>query len=395
MKRLQHIGLMVDASRAYGRGICHGVADFSNRRSDWVIVPHERSEPDELPDAFRRTRLDGVIAYIPNLRLYRKIEATGLPVVDVQGARKSPNCPVIESDSGEIARMAVDFFTRSSFHRLAYCGYAGVSFSDQREQAFVALARERGIAEPPVYGGVKASSSGGDVFLHERGGGAREPQLEAWLKSLPKPVAILACNDIRGQQVINACREAGLRVPDEVAVLGVDNDELICRLCHPPLSSIDPNVRAIGELAARLLDDMICGRPVAPDHKVPPLRIHERASTDVIAVEDELVQQVLRKIRDRACAPGGVSVEQLCEDVGVSRSTLDNRFQLRLGRSVSGEIMRHRLHHARQLLLCGDSTLGEIAARTGFPSATYFCRFFKRETGSTPEGFRRSNRQPE
>ncbi len=394
MKRLLHIGLLVDASRAYGRGICHGVADFANRRKDWVIIPHERPEPDALPDSFKRARLDGLIAYIPNRKLYRKIAATGIPAVDVQGWCKGPLFPVIESDSDEIARTAVDFFIRSSFHRLAYCGYSGMFFSDLREKAFVALARARGIV-PMIYGGAKVSDICEDVFLHERGAGAREPELEEWLNRLPKPVAILACNDIRGQQVINACRESGIRVPEDVAVLGVDNDEVICRLCHPPLSSVDPNVRAIGELAARLLDDMLCGKSVFPGYKIPPLRVIERTSTDTIAVEDALVQNILRRIRDDACEPGGVSVDQLCESAGLSRSTLDKRFISRLGRSVADEISRHRLHHARQLLLSGDLSLGEVAARSGFSTATYFCRFFKRETGDTPAGFRRANRYPE
>lgn len=392
-KELFHIGLMVDASRAYGRGICHGVADFANRRKDWVIVPHERPESDGLPESFKRTRLDGLIAYIPNRRLYRKIAETGIPAVDVQGSSKGPLFPVIESDSEGIARTAVDFFVRASFRRLAYCGYPQVFFSDLRERAFVRFSRERGIV-PEVYGGAKSHPVGDDFSLFERGAGARDAELESWLESLPKPVAILACNDIRGQQVINACRDAGIRVPDEVAVLGVDNDEVICRLCHPPLSSIDPNVRIVGELAARLLDDMIHGRPVSPGHRVPPVRVVERASTDIIAVEDGLVQDVLRKIRDRACVPGGVAVEQLCGDVGVSRSTLDKRFVDLLGRSVSEEITRHRLHHARQLLLSGDTPLGEVSARCGFTTTTYFCRFFKRETGGTPEGFRRANRVP-
>ena len=162
---------------------------------------------------------------------------------------------------------------------------------------------------------------GEDLFRYERGALDYEDDLVDWLKALPKPVAILACNDIRGQQVVNACGEAGIRVPDEVAVLGV-----------------------------------------------------------------------IRKIREKACEPGGVSVEQLCEDCGVSRSTLDKRFFSHLGRSVSDEIARHRLHHGRQLLLAGEMTLDEVATRSGFSSATYFCRFFKRETGETPDGFRRKHR---
>jgi len=393
-QKLYHIGLMVDASRAYGRGICHGVADFANSRDDWVIIPHERPEPDALPEAFLRAPLDGVIAYIQNRKMYRKIADMGVPVVDVQGWSKGPLFPVIGSDSDDIARLAAEFFVRSSFRRIAYCGYAGVFFSDLRERAFVEQARRLGI-EPAVYRETPSRTDDGDSFLRERGAGARNPGLEHWLKELPKPVAILACNDIRGQQVINACRESGIRVPDDVAVLGVDNDEVICRLCHPPLSSIDPNAQAAGEMAATLLDGMIRGETVRPNHRVRPLRIIERKSTDIIAVEDGPVQNVLRRIRDKACSPSGIGVAELCDHAGLSRSALDKRFVALLGRSVSDEISRHRLHVACQLLLTGDMPLGEVASRCGFLSTTYFCRFFKRETGGTPESFRRQNRRGE
>jgi len=210
--------------------------------------------------------------------------------------------------------------------------------------------------------------------------------LAAWLGSLPKPVGILACNDIRGQQVINACRELGIRVPEEVSVMGIDNDGIICRLCRPTLTSIEPDMEGIGRLAAKLMAAMLAGSPVDLIHQIPPRRIIERQSTDTLVAGHPAVVEAAHMIRNRIST--GISVEQLCESMGTSRSTLDNLFIEFLGRSIAGEIKRIRLQYSRNFLLNSNLALGEIAKRCGFSSATYFCRFFKRETGRTPHSFR-------
>jgi LacI family transcriptional regulator len=177
-------------------------------------------------------------------------------------------------------------------------------------------------------------------------------------------------------------------VPEEVAVLGVDNDDVICRLCRPTLSSIEPDGEEIGRLASRLIADQLEGKRVELHHVVPPRRIVQRGSTDTVGADDPLVVRAARLIRERDF--GEASVEQISEAIGVSRSTLDKLFQQDLGRSVAGEIGRLRLQRSQHLLCGTDLALSEIARRCGFSSATYFCRFFKRHTGRTPLGFRRS-----
>ena len=386
MKKPKQIGLLVDASRAYGRGICRGVATFAETREDWLILAHERPELDELPGWLKKARLDGLIAYIPNRRMHEKIAALDIPVVDVHGRCRNPRIPVIESDDAAIVRLAFAFFRQSGFQHLAYCGYPGIFFSDQREEAVRLEAQALG--DVHLYAPSKHKRVGADLYQFEKGGAAHEPDLARWLKALPKPVALLACNDIRGQQVINACREVGIRVPEEAAVLGVDNDELLCRLCRPTLSSIEPDVEQIGVLAARLIADLIDGKPVAPRHRVPPRQVVQRQSTDTVVADHPAVVQAARLIRDRGYREA--SVEQICEKMGLSRSTLDRLFQAHLGRSIAGEIARIRLQRSQNLLRHSEQTVAEIAQACGFPSATYFCRFFKRETAQTPNAYRKA-----
>jgi LacI family transcriptional regulator len=387
MKNLTRIALMVDASRAYGRGICRGVANYVEERESWLLLLHERPELNELPRWMKRTRVDGIIAYIPNHRLYQRICALGICAVDVHGRCRSPLIPVIESDAQVIVSLAVQFFIQSGFQHVAYCGYPSVFFSDQREAAFRLLTAKLN-REAHVYTPASHKRVGEDLYQFEKGTVTQNADLTRWLHLLPKPVAILACNDIRGQQIIAACRETEMKSPDEVAVLGMDNDEIICRLCRPTLSSIEPDVEGIGYLATELIAAQLEGNRVETSYQVPPRRIVERRSTDTVTANDPEVVKAARLIRDRRYADA--SVEQICEQVGVSRSTLDNRFLAHLGRSVAGERARIRQQRSQSLLLNSDLSLSEIARECGFSSATYFCRFFKHLTGQTPNAYRQS-----
>jgi len=386
MKAPTHIGLLVDASRAYGRGIYRGVANFAESREDWIVLAHERPELDELPDWLTKSRLDAIIAYIPNRTLYKKICALGVPVVDVHGRCRTPAIPVIESDDQVIVRLACDFFLKSGFRHLAYCGYPSVFFSDQRQEAFRMQAGE--LSAVHIYTPAAHPRVGEDLYRFEKGLTAQDADFTQWLRALPKPVAILACNDIRGQQVINACREAGIHMPAEVAVLGVDNDTMICRLCRPTLSSIEPDVEKIGFLAAQWIAAQLAGEPVVARHLVVPRQIVQRQSTDTVGAQHPLVVQAARIIRDQDATKA--SVEQICQATGVSRSTLDHLFLEHLGRTVAEEITRVHLQRSQHLLRNSNLSLAAIAARCRFASATCFCRFFKRETGQTPDSYRKS-----
>lgn len=379
------IGLFVDASRAYGRGIFHGVANFVEQREDWVILTHARPEVNALPAWIKNTRLDAIIAYIPNRTLHRSIQELGIPAVDVHGRHRSPSIPLIESSAASIVRLGLEFFGYAGFPNLAYCGFPGVFFSDQREEAFRAQVAQLN-RTAHVYASPASQELGEDLYEFEKSN--VDVSLTEWLLALPKPVAVLACNDIRGGQVITACRQAEIKVPEEVAVLGVDNDEIIWRLCRPTLSSIEPDVKRIGFLAAQMIDDQLKGKPVPEVQQVQPRGLLQRASTDAVITDHPLVATAARLMRDPKHSE--TSVERISGLMGVSRSTLDKLFLKHLGRSVAAEISRIRLQRAQDLLRHSEMPLSEVARRCGFASDTYFCRFFKRVTGETPNSFRKA-----
>lgn len=386
MPKMRHIALLVPASGGYGRGLCQGVATYALEREDLLIFPYERAEFMKLPAWLKKGHIDGIIGFITNPDLGRQIKALGVPIVDVQGEGNCPDSPVIDTDPAVVAKLAADFFVQAGFIHFAYCGYPGIFFSDRRCSGFVDQFAARG-TEVQVYQPPPKVAAHIRQQFKELRGLEYEPALAAWLARLPKPVAILACNDIRGQQVITACRDLGIAMPTDVSVMGVDNDEILCRLCRPTMSSVAPDAEGIGIMAADMLVRILNGEAVESRmYCHPPLRVVERQSTDITTAQDPVVMAASRVIRDRACH--GISVEQVCELAGCSRSTLDNLFQKHLGRSISGEMTRIRLGRAMRLLENTTQSVEEVARECGFLSATYFCRFFKRESGSSPALYR-------
>ncbi len=386
MPKNRHIALLVPASGGYSRGVCQGVATYALEHDDWLMFPYERGEVTKLPAWLKKGHIDGIIGFITTPELGRQISSLGVPVVDVQGEGNCPASPVIDTDPEAVAQLAVDFFLQSGFINFAFGGYPGIFFSDRRSDAFCRILEAQGrqvhCYQPPdkVAATIK-------LQFQELRGLEYEAALAAWLSKLPKPIAILACNDIRGQQIITACRDLGISMPSDVSVIGVDNDEILCRLCRPTLTSIAPNIEGIGQMAADMLNRMLDGEQVEPVlHRMAPLRIVERQSTDITTAQDPLVLAASRIIRDRACH--GISVDQICELVDCSRSTLDNLFKKHLDRPVAQEMLRIRLNRGMRLLEDSNLAIEEVARECGFTSATYFCRFFKREAGTTPALYR-------
>jgi LacI family transcriptional regulator len=254
-----------------------------------------------------------------------------------------------------------------------YCGDSRFNWSIWREKHFKARLAEAG----HICHAGPSPRRGGD-------------ELADWVRSIPKPAGILACYDIRGREVLDACRRAGVAVPDEVAVIGVDADDLMCELSDPPLSSVVPNARHTGWVAAELLDALMAGRPVHPDaHRIPPLGVTTRRSTDTLAVEDADLAAAVRYIRENACA--GINVADVVARLPLSRRVLEARFLRILGRTPHAEILRVRLERVKTLLARGESSLDTIARHTGLGHGAYLSEVFKRELGETPGQFRARN----
>jgi LacI family transcriptional regulator len=286
----------------------------------------------------------------------------------------------VETDDETIGRLAAGHLIERGFRRLAFCGESRFNWSKNRRRHFEEAVREAK-AELYVHDAPEAAPLGTE---HER--------LVAWVRRLPKPIGVMAAYDIKGQQLLDACRDAGVAVPEEVAVVGVDNDPLLCSLTTPPLSSVIPNARRTGYEAAGLLERMMRGERVAPEaHLIPPLGVQTRQSTDILAVEDREIAASMRFIREHAC--DGITVEEVLKAVPLSRRILERRFRKVTGRTPHQEILRLRLERVKQLLGETELPLERIAGLAGFAHPEYMNVAFKRELGTTPGKYRAEHRR--
>ncbi len=218
--------------------------------------------------------------------------------------------------------------------------------------------------------------------------------LGRWVAALPKPVGLMLCSDQVGPVTLEACRRAGVSVPDEVAVIGVDNDEPLCEAAAPGLSSVWPDHESIGYEAARILDQLMHGGapPPGPVY-VPPRALITRRSSDVQAVDDPDVAAAVRVIRERACGPDGLTIDDVAAEVAVSRSVLQRRFKRATGRTLHDEMLRMRLARARELIAETDLPIATVAERAGFRHQEYLGVIFRQKLGTTPARFRQSHRK--
>lgn len=293
------VALLVETSRAYGRGICRGVAQFTQQYPRWLIIYQERNLKQSIPDFLRKYRIDGILMRVDQPSLAREIVSLGIPTVDLLGEPDKRGCPVYMTDDFAISAMAGEHLINNGFIYFAFCGFPGIPFSDRRQDGFAERVRRGGFQ---VFHYDRRSRHAGEILRAEENGFLEIDAIAKWLTRLPKPIALFACNDVRALQVAQACHIAGCSVPDEVSVLGVDNDEIITELCHPKLSSIQPDTVSTGYKACVCLDRMMNGmKPELSFDWTPPVGVIERDSTNLIATADKLVGQALRAIRDGAC----------------------------------------------------------------------------------------------
>jgi len=375
-----HVALLVESSLASGRDILRGIARYGREHEPWSLYYEPRGLEESVPRWLRHWRGDGIIARIQNQSIAREVRATGLPVVDVLGVVPDAGVPLVHVDDCKIARLAAAHLHERGFREFGFFGIEGENWSERRREAFVETVRQAG-SEARIY---ELPRGGGGGASWEK----MEDILARWIAGIGKPAGVMVCSDQRGPQFLEACRRAGVRVPDEVAVIGVDDDEALCEVCNPPLSSVKAGHVQVGYEAAALLDRIMSGRAV-PDQPmlVAPQGITTRLSSDVLAIEDRPVAEVLRLIREHACS--GIKVETLARQAGLSRSVLQRRFRTALGRSVHQEIVNARLKRAMDLLVTTDLTLADIAERSGFKYQEYLGAVFKQRLHKTPVQYRR------
>ncbi len=375
MRRRLRVALLVETSNGYARNLLRGVIGYMREHHAWSIFLSEHGRGEAPPAWLGRWQGDGIIARIENQDIANAVQAARVPAVDVSSARLVPDLPWVETDDVAIARLACDHLRERGFRRFAYCGDARFQWSTWRQEAFV--------------GALRALGHDCAVFPTRR---KEEPyrelaRLGAWIAALPKPVGMMACYDLRGRQVLDACREAEIAVPDEVAVVGVDDDELICELCDPPLTSVQPEAVRTGYEAARLLDGLMSGAdPCERTVRVPPRGVATRRSSEVLAIDDAEISTLVRFIRDNAC--DGIDVGTLLLRTTLTRRVLENRFKALFGHTPHEQILRVKLARVKELLRDTDLPLTAIAERSGFIHAEYLSVVFKKKVGVTPSAFR-------
>ena len=386
------VALFIETSRAYGRGLCLGIADYSHSHGDWNFLIQERDLRSGIPEWLESWDGDGILCRLSNPELAELLASAPCPVVDLYGQIRHPDIPFLDTDASTVADMAARFFVNSAFSNFAFCGFPGLWFSDNREAAFKkaigCFGAKIHVYRPPVAWNVT------DVARRESLHPSGSPQLAEWIRSLPKRTAILACNDIRAQQLVRMAIKVNRRIPEDLAVMGVDDDRLICELCTPRLTSIRPDTHTLGYTAAHWLHQLMQGKQLPYNQLlVPPVQITERASTDTIASDDPILVKSLRFIRDHAHER--IDANRVIEHVGLARSSVETRFRTAIGRTIKAEITRVRINRADVLLRETSMNLDEIAQACGFATASHFLRIFKRERGITPGSFRSDQVSPE
>ncbi|MBN2578633.1 MAG: DNA-binding transcriptional regulator [Pirellulales bacterium] len=374
------------------------MATYSHLHGNWnfhlVQVPVENLsyltyDPLENLPGLRRGQADGMIAYCFNRKVARAVHRLKMPVVGIEAeygwGDPRWNIPFFCTDNEAIGQLGAQELIERGLKRLAFCGIPSsrvTGWSEQRQLAFENYAREAGV--PCSVFPADSLPGGSAVRMHK--------QLSAWLKSLQKPVGLMACYDVRARHVLTACWELGLPVPEEVAVLGVDNDELVCELTSPTLSSIEQGSRTIGYQAAVLLDELMAGRKAERlKYVIPPEGVVTRRSSDALAIEDPDVAVALRFIRQYACE--GIQVRNVVRAVAISRSALAARFKAVTGRTIHAEIQRVQIERARQLIVATDLPLNQVARQAGFHYLQHLITIFRRHTGMTPGEYRIRSQQ--
>ncbi len=385
MRQPHHIGLVFDYNLAYPRGVLRGVKQFAQTRPHWILVP---LDTDGLTvRALQAMQPNGLIALVVSEALAEALRSLRRPLVNVASVLADLPFPRVGVDHRQVGQLAARHLRERGFRHVGFVGHPHHVYSIEREAGFrQALAPEGHSLACYYERPARSYRRRGRLLVLNKG-------LQRWLRALPNPVGVFACHDVWGLQVVEACRLTGLRVPDEVAVIGVDNDDLLCELARPSLSSIIVPAERIGYEAATMLERLL-RRARAPrtPRLIPPAGVVTRQSSDVMAGGDPDVTAAVRFIRDHRHQP--LSVEDVLRAVPVSRRSLERRFRALLERGLGEEIRRVHLERAKDLLATTALSMAEVAQQAGFAGVHYLSRVFRQETGQTPTKYRRQVRNP-
>ena len=388
-ERIPKIAILFSLALEGERTMCRGILDYARRHGPWRCHLLE-GRPEEQLLNLRRERFDGIISAGGTRRVNDAFASVGVPFVlleprpEMRGKNGSFPVPFVSYDSRAIGALAAAYYLERGYRHFAFVGETSGWFWNAERRA--------GFAEALAKAGFKCAAYDRFTARERRSWTAERPRMERFLLSLPRPTAVFAVMDGRARLVVNLCADIGLRVPEDIAVLGVDNDPLLCESTVPPLSSIRTGGFRRGQMAAEMLDNLMHGRPVRKRAVAQePAAVVTRGSTGYDAMTDPAIAKAVRFISERGAA-GGVDVGDVVAAAGCSRRYLERHFRARLGRSVHDELLRARLDRVKTLLETTNLSIGEIAAACGFARASQLAALFRRQTGATMRAWRRINR---
>lgn len=374
--KVQHIGLMIESLSGYGSQILRGISRYAHQKNDWRIAffDHERRE---LLEKLSHWEGDGIICTAVDQKFKEAALSRDIPVVNVAALIEDPKLLSVFSNDNKAGEMGAEFFIER--------GFKNAAFIQSRDNSRYGRDRFQGFAKRFEKEGIKVHS----ISLPQR---TADEDLLKWIENLPRPLALMCSMDRLAAMTLECCWKLHLKVPEEVAVMGIGNHEQMCDLCSPTLSSIHLDMERRGYEAARLLDHSLSGKKqVTKPVIIDPVHVVERRSTDIYAFDDQDLVSALRFIQDNA--EGSIKVNDVVAATKLSRRSLEGRFANHLGRTIHEEIWRAHFHIAKRLLTSSDLGLQEVAKRSGFRTASSLINLFGKHLGMTPKEFRIKNRR--
>jgi len=376
MSKSLKVILLLESSREYGRQLQLGITRYSYFNGPWTFYREPGGRDRALPQ-LKDWGANGIIAHAKNAAAAHKIMDTGIPAI-VKGF-KVEGCPLLDADNRAIGIMGAEHLIDCGFRSFAYCGYDDLYWSLEREKAFIERIEQEAF----------------DVLLYQQPRSRRQrswdrelAHMAQWLELLPKPVGLMTCVDDRSQHVLHACKMVGLDVPADVAIIGVDNDELICSLANPQLSSVSLAAQRAGYETAGLLDRLMAGEEVDnPVVITQATHVVTRQSTDVMAMDDRMVAKALQYIRSHAT--DAIQIADVIKAVPISRRALQKRFQAVLGRTILDEIRHTRVGMVAQMLTETNLSVAQIALTCGYPGIDHISRSFGNIKHMSPLAYRK------
>lgn len=381
---VRKVALLIETSREYARGLLRGIAAWNHEHGPWTFQFQPLGLTQLPSDCLNSWNGDGLLVRIDHKEMEDAVLSCGKPAIDLRGALARPEIPFIGVDNRRIAEKGFLHLRETGVENFAFCGTVrNVNrFDDERRDFFRKFVEDAGY---PCFDFPAEKIS--------RRGNRIENELAAiakWIQTLPVPTGLMACKDDQGIQVIDAARLVGRRIPDELAVLSVDNDPYFCDLSSPPMSSMETHSERIGYRAADMLQRLMNGQKNLPRFTLcPPGDVVKRRSSDVLAIQNRDDAKILRFLREQAIA--GLSVNEVIENFDISRSTIERLVKKYFNRTPKEEMLRIQIEEAGNLLRRTDLSLARIAVQSGFRSVSYFIATFSRISGISPLKYRKMN----